>query len=205
MAELSQVLQNGWVTILPAVYKPQSVESVSKEASVNRHQATSLKEKAFPAVSYAEHRHINVKGTKSPFDGDLTYWSERNSKLYDGLTAQILRKNHHRCEECGLKLTQDEEVHLHHIDGNHHNWSRNNLTVLHRSCHINLHNDKRSAERKTQKHINETKGAGNNPTPRTSGAGAAKAARPDLNERGEASKPPSTQPVSYSARQMLAR
>ena len=150
----------------------------SKEASVNRHQATSLKEKAFPAVSYAEHRHINVKGTKSPFDGDLTYWSERNSKLYDGLTAQILRKNHHRCEECGLKLTQDEEVHLHHIDGNHHNWSRNNLTVLHRSCHINLHNDKRSAERKTQKHINETKGAGNNPTSRTSGAGCSESGTP---------------------------
>jgi len=37
-----------------------------------------------------ENKHVNVKGEKSPFDGDIAYWSERNSKLYDGETSKIL-------------------------------------------------------------------------------------------------------------------
>jgi RNA-directed DNA polymerase len=80
-----------------------------------------------------------VKSEKSPFDGDIAYWSERNSKLYDGETSKALKRQNHTCEHCGLKMLSDEKVPLHHIDGKHSNWKKNNLLATHESCHNYLH------------------------------------------------------------------
>ena len=115
----------------------------NKETKQNRYTSKILLDKAFPAVPYSENKHINVKGNKSPFDGDLTYWSERNSKLYDGATSKVLKRQNHSCARCGLKMTSEERVHLHHKDGNHHNWKSNNLEALHESCHDYIHMGKR--------------------------------------------------------------
>ncbi len=112
------------------------------DAKQNRYTSKTLLDKAFPAVPYSEHKHISVKGNKSPFDGDLTYWSERNSKLYDGITSKVLKRQNHSCARCGLKTTTEERVHLHHKDGNHHNWKNDNLQVLHESCHDYVHMSK---------------------------------------------------------------
>jgi 5-methylcytosine-specific restriction endonuclease McrA len=79
---------------------------------------------------------------RSPYDGDLIYWSQRNSKLYDGKTAELLRKQNHTCGYCGAKFLSDEKVHLHHIDGNHINWKPKNLLVVHESCHNYIHMSK---------------------------------------------------------------
>jgi RNA-directed DNA polymerase len=113
-----------------------------KQQSVNRYGAERLIKKAFPTVGYSENRFINVKGDKSPYDGDLTYWSSRNSALYDGVTARALKKQNHSCAHCGLKLTSDETVHLHHVDGNHNNWKSSNLIAVHQSCHQLMHMSK---------------------------------------------------------------
>ena len=123
----------------------------NREAKQDRYTSKTLLDKAFPSVPYSENSHIKVKGNKSPYDGDLIYWSERNSKLYDGRTSKLLKKQNHRCGSCGLKLTSDERVHLHHIDGNHENWKENNLTVLHESCHDYTHTGKR--ERKETRNV----------------------------------------------------
>ncbi len=112
----------------------------------DKHSARKLVEQAFPSVSYSENRYIKVKGNKSPYDGDLVYWSERNSKLYDGITSKLLKKQSHMCGHCGHKMTSEERVHLHHIDGNHNNWKNNNLTVMHESCHDYLHMSKQGKE-----------------------------------------------------------
>jgi retron-type reverse transcriptase len=53
----------------------------NKQKKTNRYMSEALVKKAFPTVSYSENRFVNVKGEKSPFDGDLIYWSERESKL----------------------------------------------------------------------------------------------------------------------------
>jgi RNA-directed DNA polymerase len=111
----------------------------NKEAKLNLDSTTALIEKAFPRVPYHENRYVKVKGYKSPYDGDLVYWSERNSKLYGGITAKILKKQHHSCDRCGMKLLSDERVQLHHVDGNHQNWRQINLQVLHESCHDYIH------------------------------------------------------------------
>lgn len=115
---------------------------VNRETKQNYHTSKTLLGKAFPKVPYSENKHVNVKGEKSPFDGDLAYWSERNSKLYDGETSIALKRQNYTCGHCGLKTLSDERIHLHHIDGNHSNWKRNNLLAIHESCHGYLHTSK---------------------------------------------------------------
>ncbi len=110
-----------------------------KEPSHNRTSAKKLIKKAFPDVGYKENGFVNVKGDKSPFDGNLIYWSERNSKLYDGETSKALKKQNHRCAACGLKLVGEERIHLHHRDGNRANNRKDNLMAVHESCHDYLH------------------------------------------------------------------
>ncbi len=110
-----------------------------KEKKMNKNRAKELTKKAFPAVSYSENRFIKVKGDKSPYDGDITYWSKRNSGMYDGMTPKIMKKQNHKCGYCGLSLLSEERVHLHHTDENHNNWKWNNLTVVHQSCHQYIH------------------------------------------------------------------
>ncbi|MBD0344752.1 MAG: reverse transcriptase N-terminal domain-containing protein [Coleofasciculus sp. Co-bin14] len=114
----------------------------NKEPKQTRYSSKKLLDKAFPAVPYSENKHISVKGEKSPFDRDIIYWSERNSKLYDGATSQALKRQDHTCGHCGLKLLSDERVHLHHVDGNHNNWDKNNLLAIHESCHDYIHMSK---------------------------------------------------------------
>ena len=110
-----------------------------KQKSVNRHKAESLVKKAFPSVSWTENKFVNVKGEKSPYDGDVIYWSQRESKLYDGTSAKLLKKQNHTCARCGMKFLPGEDIHLHHIDGNHDNWKPKNLEMIHQSCHQYTH------------------------------------------------------------------
>jgi 5-methylcytosine-specific restriction endonuclease McrA len=114
----------------------------NQETKQNRFSSKILLDKAFPTVSVSENRHINVRGDKSPYDGDIIYWSERNSKLYDEHTSKALKRQSHSCASCGLKFVGDEKVHLHHIDGNHNNWKRANLVAIHASCHDYIHMSK---------------------------------------------------------------
>ncbi len=123
----------------------RALKVFNKEPKQNRHTSKKLLDKAFPSVPYAENKYVNVKGNKSPYDGDSTYWSERNSKLYYGATSKVLKRQNHSCARCGLKMTAEEQVHLHHKDGNHHNWKPNNLEALHESCHDYLHMSKGTA------------------------------------------------------------
>ncbi len=139
----------------------------NRERKLNRYQVDALINKAFPSVTWAENRHTNVKGDKSPFDGDIIYWSKRNSDKYDGATAKALKKQHHTCGQCGILFNDEERVHLHHIDGNHDNWKPSNLVAIHESCHDYLHMSKSASQDYRE-------------------PDAGKPARPDLIERGEA-------------------
>ncbi len=111
----------------------------NKEKKQNRYTSKSLLNKAFPSVPYSENKHINVKGEKSPYDGDISYWSERKSKLYGGLTSKAIKKQNRKCVACGLTFIGEEKVHLHHADGNHDNWDKKNLVAIHESCHDYVH------------------------------------------------------------------
>ncbi len=114
----------------------------NKEQKQNRYSSKQLLNQAFPAVPYSENKFVNVKGDKSPYDGDLVYWNKRNSKHYDGYTSSALKRQNHSCVACGLKFTSEEKVHLHHVDGNHDNWRYDNLVAIHESCHDYEHMSK---------------------------------------------------------------
>ena len=116
---------------------------INKETKNTRESSFKLVKQAFPFVPYSLGKFVMVKGDKSPYDGDLVYWSQRNSKLYDGDTSKALQRQNHSCGRCGMKLTSNERVHLHHIDGNHDNWKTKNLSAIHESCHDYLHMGKR--------------------------------------------------------------
>jgi group II intron reverse transcriptase/maturase len=109
-----------------------------------KNEAVELVHQAFPTVPYCENKFVMVKGTKSPYDGDLPYWSKRNSNLYDGHTAKTLKRQGYKCGHCGHYLNGNERVHMHHIDGNHDNWKTKNLKAIHESCHDYIHMGKRS-------------------------------------------------------------
>lgn len=117
----------------------------NKETKQNRHSSKKLVDKAFPKVSVSSNSFVPVRENKSPYDGDIIYWSQRNSKLYDGIKAKLIKKQRHTCDYCGLKFLPGEEVHLHHKDGNHDNWKDNNLTVVHETCHDYIHMGKSSS------------------------------------------------------------
>jgi RNA-directed DNA polymerase len=139
----------------------------NEEKKQNRHSCESLIRKAFPVVPYSENKHINVKGQRSPYDGDIAYWSERNCKLYGSTTSKALKKQNHSCKSCGLKFVGDERVHLHHVDGNHNNWKPKNLVAIHESCHDYIHMSKSESQEYREPYV-------------------AKVTRTDLTERGGA-------------------
>jgi RNA-directed DNA polymerase len=108
---------------------------IRKQGRYDRFQTTQVIHRAFPAVKWAACRFINVKGDKSPYDGDFVYWSKRENVNYNGITARLLKKQNHKCTECNLSFISGDIAELHHIDGNHANWKPKNLEVLHRECH----------------------------------------------------------------------
>ena len=119
---------NTWKFIRKEIHRNKKIE--------NKRVWTNEKiKKAFPDVSYAQNRFVNVKEDNSPFNGDILYWTKRNSKLYVNHTAKALRKQNFKCEHCGLSFLGDERIELHHKDGNHNNWKSNNLVALHKCCH----------------------------------------------------------------------
>ena len=111
----------------------------NKKSTISYADSIKLIKIAFPKIGYQTNKFVNVKQDRSPYDGDLTYWSQRKSKFYDGLTTRLLHKQSFTCSYCNLKFIDDERLHVHHIDGNHHNWMADNTTVIHQSCHTNLH------------------------------------------------------------------
>jgi RNA-directed DNA polymerase len=114
----------------------------NKEAKQNRHTVNKLIEKAFPKVSFSTNGFVSVQGNKSPYDGDMVYWSNRNSKLYTDQTSKALKRQNQSCATCGLKFIGEERVQLHHVDGNHSNWKTANLVAMHESCHNYIHTSK---------------------------------------------------------------
>jgi RNA-directed DNA polymerase len=83
-------------------------------------------------------RHIKIKGTKSPYDGDTLYWGKRMGKHPElkTPTAKLLKKQQGKCNWCGLTFQDEDIIETDHIKpralgGNH----KDNLQLLHKHCH----------------------------------------------------------------------
>ncbi len=83
--------------------------------------------------------YVKVKGDKSPYDGDLVYWSSRMGKHPEmpNREAHLLRQQKGKCTHCGLNFREDDLLEVDHIIptslGGKDEW--NNLQLLHRHCH----------------------------------------------------------------------
>ena len=96
------------------------------------------------------HRHVKVRRTQSPFDGDWLYWASRRGN-YPGTppkVARLLKRQAGRCAHCELVFAWNSRIEVHHCDGQHHNNRLDNLQVLHRHCHDQVHGAARPTARR---------------------------------------------------------
>jgi RNA-directed DNA polymerase len=86
-------------------------------------------------------RHEKVKGTASPFDGNLLYWSQRLKAhpLMHARKAKLLHKQKGKCRWCELLFRDEDIVEIDHIDHIHGNNKLSNLMLLHLHCHDERH------------------------------------------------------------------
>ena len=84
-------------------------------------------------------RHVKIQGARSPFDGDLIYWSSRlgrHPELSREVTT-LLKGQKGKCNHCGLVFKDEDLLEVDHIipisrGGNN---SYSNKQLLHRHCH----------------------------------------------------------------------
>ncbi|MBC6478309.1 MAG: group II intron reverse transcriptase/maturase [Hormoscilla sp. GM7CHS1pb] len=84
-------------------------------------------------------RHVKVKGTASPFDGNLVYWSQRLRKSPDVSTRiiKLLKRQDGKCRLCGLTFKDGDKWEVDHIlptSRGGKDWYAN-LQLLHDYCH----------------------------------------------------------------------
>jgi RNA-directed DNA polymerase len=87
-------------------------------------------------------RHVKVRGEKSPYDGDWTYWASRQA-YYPGVSfwmARILKRQGGKCAHCGLLFMPTDLLETHHVkrDGKR----TGQIDILHRHCHDAVHGPK---------------------------------------------------------------
>jgi RNA-directed DNA polymerase len=86
-------------------------------------------------------RHVKVRGSKSPYDGDWLYWGKRRKHdptLARGLVA-LLKRQDSKCDHCGLQFEMGDVMEVHHRNGQHNNHRPENLALLHGHCHDAVH------------------------------------------------------------------
>jgi RNA-directed DNA polymerase len=82
---------------------------------------------------------VRVKGDKSPFDGDLIYWSTRLGEHPEmpSRKAKLLKQQKGKCLACELIFQEWDVMEIDHkiprVLGGKDEWK--NLQLLHRHCH----------------------------------------------------------------------
>ncbi len=86
-------------------------------------------------------RHEKVRGTASPYNGNLLYWSQRlkTHPLMHARKAKLLHKQKGKCRWCELLFRDEDILEIDHIDHNHSNNKLSNLMLLHLHCHDERH------------------------------------------------------------------
>lgn len=98
--------------------------------------------------------YVKVKGEKSPFDGDLVYWSSRlgTHPEMPERKAKLLKQQKGKCTWCGLHFRAEDVLEVDHKNplslGGKDEWK--NLQLLHRHCH-----DEKTANDGSLKSVND--------------------------------------------------
>ncbi|MGD1713138.1 group II intron reverse transcriptase/maturase [Dapis sp. BLCC M172] len=94
-------------------------------------------------------RHVKVRGNKSPYDGDWTYWSSRIGK-HPGVRKEVttlLKRQKNKCAFCGLTFSPTDLMEVDHIKPRSKGGDNTlkNKQLLHRHCH----DSKTASDKKT--------------------------------------------------------
>ncbi len=88
-------------------------------------------------------RHTKVKGTASPYNGDLLYWSKRlrTHPMLNGLLGKLLQKQAGKCRWCELLFQDGDIIEIDHITPRSQGGGEelSNKCALHRHCHDQRH------------------------------------------------------------------
>ena len=129
------------------VFSTASKESNSPVAG--KHE---LRKHAWTQIKY----HRKIEGTRTPYDGDWRYWSERWGE-YSGVTkrvATLMQNQKGKCARCGLYFKDGDVEEVDHIvpkaEGGKDAYK--NLQLLHRHCH----HKKTAEDFERRKHQNKT-------------------------------------------------
>lgn len=85
-------------------------------------------------------RHIKVKDTASPYNGDTVYWSTRRGRSPEmpARITRLLKVQKGKCNYCGLYFREEDEMEVDHIIPKKKKGGSNkkdNLQLLHKHCH----------------------------------------------------------------------
>lgn len=105
------------------------VFATPKGAEMRLHSKTSIQ------------RYTKVRGTASPYDGKLLYWSQRlkTHPMMHETKARLLQKQQGKCRWCELHFNDEDILEVDHIDRNRNNNDLSNKMLLHRHCHDERH------------------------------------------------------------------
>ena len=100
-----------------------------------------VKENWLPHISWVKSKkHVKVRGTSSPFDGDNLYWGKRtlNKGTWNRRQRKLIKVQKGYCKYCNCPFLIDSVVEIDHIipssKGGKDIYS--NLQLLHKHCHI---------------------------------------------------------------------
>lgn len=93
--------------------------------------------------------HIKIRGDANPFDAKWeNYFAERDwllkLKSCNSFQAKVFKRQQGACLVCKQRIETEEELDLHHLDGNHSNNKLDNVVWLHPNCHRQLHYSNRA-------------------------------------------------------------
>jgi RNA-directed DNA polymerase len=88
-------------------------------------------------------RHTKVRGTASPYDGNLLYWAQRlnTHPLTHSTLGKLLKEQKGKCRFCGLYFKDGDLMEIDHLIFKKYGGTDalSNLQVLHRHCHDQRH------------------------------------------------------------------
>ena len=106
-----------------------------KSTKLSKIEITKHLDLIFNGHKYRVNRHSAVRGDRSIYDGDLIYWSKKNSSIYSGPLTSALKKQGYKCNSCNLMFSGSDWIELHHINGVKNDFKLSNVEALHRACH----------------------------------------------------------------------
>jgi len=88
-------------------------------------------------------RHTKVRGTASPYNGDLLYWSQRLSRhpMLNNTKGKLLQRQEGKCRWCELLFQDGDLIEIDHMTPKSEGGGEelSNKFALHRHCHDERH------------------------------------------------------------------